>query len=616
MKTKTQKAIIAGLILFFVAGLITIFNTVNSFGGADNIAHYFGARYGWEYPELLFNHWNKPVFTILASPFAQAGFDGVRVFNLLLGLLSAFLTYKTAETLKIKNSVFVVALTLFTPLYFILMFTGLTEISFSFFLILSIYLFFKDRFLLSAIVLSFLPMIRNEGIIFFPLFALAYGLKKSYLSIPALASGFLLISILGLPFHKDFFWLISEMPYGDSSSIYGSGPWWHFIANSRVTTGWPVFVFFLWGFGLSLVRYFKKGFLHFDQNFYILLLVFLPFSGFVAAHSLVWYLGTGGSLGLLRVVGSVIPLAAIGSLYGFNNLMEVVNLKSERVVAALMILVSAFMFFSSYKINKWAFHPSEREKLIAEAATFLKENKLTDKHLVYYDVNLIYDLNIDPYGDNVSWMISDKETPSLQFPPGTVIVWDAHFGNNEGRMPLKNLENDPYLKLINEIKPQTPFKTLGGYDYKICIFQKKERTGSGFLRNFLLDFNDREKTENEDSLCFPVNSSVVYSPGVSVNTAYVCDSLTKFDIDFSVDIKAEKDLKNLIAVLSIDGKHHVYKSFAVKYSGDNRRHTTKHTFRDILISPDNLVLKVYLWNKGRNTFLMDNFRVSLKKAEP
>ncbi|RLD36786.1 MAG: hypothetical protein DRI74_08430, partial [Bacteroidetes bacterium] len=127
------------LIILFVLGVVTIFNTINSFGGGDNVSHYFGSHWGWKHPAYLFNHWHKPVFTILSSPFAQFGFNGLRIYNLMVGLSTAFITYKIAQHFQLKTAWIAIGFTLLTPIYFIMVFTGLTEVTFSFFLMLSIY---------------------------------------------------------------------------------------------------------------------------------------------------------------------------------------------------------------------------------------------------------------------------------------------------------------------------------------------------------------------------------------------------------------------------------------------------------------------------------------------
>ena len=179
MKVQNKKfTIYAFLALSFFFFFILILTTQNSFGGGDSIQHYSMAHWGWKYPKLLFDHWGKPIFTILISPFAQIGINGARIYNLLLGFGTAIVIWQIAQILKFKNSTISIFFVLFTPIYFILIFTPLTEVSFSFFLALSILVFFKKKYYLSAIILSFLPLIRTEGIVLLPLFILAYFFRK------------------------------------------------------------------------------------------------------------------------------------------------------------------------------------------------------------------------------------------------------------------------------------------------------------------------------------------------------------------------------------------------------------------------------------------------------
>ena len=96
------------------------------------------------YPEFFLDPWAKPLFTILMAPIAQLGMMGVRVFNIVLGLTTAFFTYLTARKLGYKFPLLAIFLLVFAPLYAVLMISGMTEILFSFVLILGIYLFFSS----------------------------------------------------------------------------------------------------------------------------------------------------------------------------------------------------------------------------------------------------------------------------------------------------------------------------------------------------------------------------------------------------------------------------------------------------------------------------------------
>ncbi len=617
---KQEKSIIGLLLSLLAVGIYVIFHTHNTFGGADNISHYFAAHYGWQYPRLLFDHWSKPVFTILSSPFAQFGINGVRVYNLILGLSSAFLVYKTARIFELKSAFISVILTLLAPIYFILMFTSLTEISFSFFLILGVYLFFSEKLHWSAIVFSFLPIIRTEGIIFLPLFVLAFALRKSYLSIILLSFGFFLISIAGYHFYDSFFWLITKMPYG-GSSVYGSGPWYHFLAQTRYITGFLIAILFIVSLVLVFKDYIKDGVFKFGKSFFILLMVFAPFVLFVAAHSTAWAMGTGGSLGLIRVIGSVIPLATLAAVFSFEKIYNYLINKNRYLIYGLFLLISIFMFHQTYHIYRWGFFPSTREKLLEQTADYLKNNNLDKNDLVYYDTYLIYALGRDPYDrSNTVWMISNREMPSMSFDYNTIIVWDSHFGNNEGRMPLRNLLNDPNLVLLKKIVPKEPFKVLGGYDYEIDIFQKGSVDDIGLMRNYQLTYNNYERIPGEDSICLNLTPETEYAAGVEVKTALLCNKYTNFDIKVAFDIKnkSEKDIKDLLLVLTIEsGNGLIYKPENIDTLFDNSGawKTVQFEYHNIGISSGVEILKVYLWNKGKNHVLIDNFNIDFEEVK-
>jgi len=75
-------------------------------GGGDSVFHYMYSKYAIEHPENFFNHWAKPVYTMLSCPFAQFGFIGIKLFNVLMSLISAYFTYKHYFIKFIKHNHF------------------------------------------------------------------------------------------------------------------------------------------------------------------------------------------------------------------------------------------------------------------------------------------------------------------------------------------------------------------------------------------------------------------------------------------------------------------------------------------------------------------------------
>lgn len=461
--------------LAFISGVVTIFLTQNSYGGPDNFSHYKFAHWGWQYPELLFNHWGKPLFTILMSPFAQFGIVGARVYNLFVGFSTALIVWKLAIHFDFKNNAISLILVLFTPIYLILMFTTLTEVTFSFFLALSVLLFFKNKLIFSAIVASLLPLVRTEGIVLLPLFMIAYGLKKQFIAIPMLTAGFWIISLLGLPYYDDFWWLITKMPYsGNAKDIYGSGSLYSFINNTRGILGYPIGVLSVIGLLTSLIHWAKYNKYSFSDTFYFLLLIPGSYIAFLSAHSFVWWQGMGNSLGLIRVMASVTPMASLTALAGL--LWLTTWLKSKNNLAYIIFTTCLLVWIVILGINTHidGFKNSRPEKLIAQAAHYLKDNNLIKHKIHYFDPYLISELGIDPFDKTLSVEgIANKKQPSLSLSDSSIIVWDAHLGTNQGKIPLSVLISSEDLVLLKEFKPIPPFKVLGGYDYAVCIFQKR-----------------------------------------------------------------------------------------------------------------------------------------------
>ena len=88
--------------LSFIFVGYTYFLGENILDPGDGIKHFQIAKYSWDYPSLLLHHWGKPLFTLLSSPFAQLGFNGMIFFNILLFVVCAVFILKIAQQLSLK----------------------------------------------------------------------------------------------------------------------------------------------------------------------------------------------------------------------------------------------------------------------------------------------------------------------------------------------------------------------------------------------------------------------------------------------------------------------------------------------------------------------------------
>ncbi|MEI6682720.1 MAG: hypothetical protein WCO44_08830 [Bacteroidota bacterium] len=337
-----KKPLFLILIFYGVVATLTIvfFNGTGDAG--DSVLHFLFAKYAPAHPGLFFDMWGKPVFVLLAFPFAHFGFGGIKVFNALTTLLTITLTYKTADALQIKSPYAGALLIIFMPLYYILTFSGLTEPLFALFVAAGLFLAVKQKMAAGAIFISFLPFVRSEGLVMIGVFVCYLLVKKQWKILPFLLFGSGLYSIAGYFVHHDILWVFTRIPYASLSSPYGSGDLLHFVRQMFYVVGFPVYALFVVGFFSLIINAFRsriRAELH--------LLVLLGFSCFFLAHTLFWYFGIFNSMGLKRVLIGVMPLIAIIALVGFNQLTEggVLGKSSMSRIVSQLVLLGAVIIF-------------------------------------------------------------------------------------------------------------------------------------------------------------------------------------------------------------------------------------------------------------------------------
>ncbi len=616
-------------LILFITGTVVILTTHSGFGGGDNYVHYEFAHWGWKHPELLFDHWGKPVFTILSSPFAQFGINGIRFYNLLIGLLTSFFAFKTVKLLKIKFPYLIIGFVVITPIYFASIFSALTEVTFSCFIMLGIYLFFKNKFIFSAIAFSFLPIIRTESIVIIPAIVLAFICKKKYLSLIFLSAGFILLSFFGRTYYdNNFFWLITEMPYtGGTEGIYGKGSLFHFIFKAKEITGYALGIMCLAGIFLIFYKYFISKREKKNEILYFILLIVLPFVLFFSAHSFVWWQGMGNSLGLVRVMAAITPLAAIIALFFWSSLF---NKTKTSIVFVLNFALLIFILIGSIKINRNGFKVSGTQDLVLKAVNFVNDVSLDTNKVYYYDPLVTVALNLDPYDQTAcQCCVRNYTNPSSVLENNAIVIWDAHYGPNEGRLPLENLMNDNNLVLIKSFFPENPFTVLGGYPYAIYIFQKT--TNKELLDNSLLTqsiplkinitMSPDSSLNIKDVSYYKIDTNNVFIPFYEIN----CNNL-KTDYNIILDVKGDilitnKNIINPIIVASVNKNNHdeYYSTFSpinneyISFENNiNKWMSFSHSFLIPSGDYNDAFLKIYFWNKNKDNLFFKDLSVNLK----
>jgi hypothetical protein len=408
----------------------------------------------------------------MASPFCQIGFQGAKLFNVLQGCLTALFAFLIAKKMDVSKPWLAILFVIFTPMYFLMTLTGLTEIQFGFILVLSVYLFFDERYIASAIIISFIPLSRAEGYAFIPLFLLAFLMRRKYLAIPFLVSGILLFSIVGYLFiYKDFFWIYDQFPYPFHHPLYKhKGPLLYFVLSTPEIFGYPLLLLFLAGSIIYGYLFFRGEKEKRSQIFLEIWMLVVPVFLFFSVHSVLYWKAWFSSYGLIRVVTGVLPLAALVSLKAYDYIekrfLKLILFRNVFLVITVFLIV-----FFNFKIHKFPVSPGPTEKTLRVTANWLRQTPLINNKILYTDLDFPFLLNLDPW-DNKKCEQTYISKWLRCYPTNTVLIWDSYFSVNECFVPLDSVENTKEFKLVNLFRAYPEPGNWVDPDYNVSVFIK------------------------------------------------------------------------------------------------------------------------------------------------
>jgi len=621
-KKHTNKFILLFLGVIFLIYFILSYFSDGTFGGGDTFHHYKFSRYSLKYPVLLLDLWAKPVFTLLSIPFSQFGYIGTKTGNILFGLLAAYYSFLIADLLKYKNTWFVLFPVIFAPIYIALMFTGMTEVLFSLFLIAGIYYFLKERYLVSVLIISFIPFVRSEGWAVLLLFGVVLLINKKIRLLPLLLSGTLIYSIIGYFVFKDLMWIFHQHPYlAGAKSLYGSGSIFFYTSRIKYTFGIVSTLLIC----IGLIFYFAK--LLKNKNFMDIkylsefILIVGSFIGIFFLHSFLWYKGLMSVLADDRFLAGIVPLSGLIALYGINLSTELI--KNKFVVITIFVIFCLFLLITPFKIYTFPVKPDAELAVIIESADWLKESEYFQNKIFFYHGAYPMLVDINPYDTTkCQERVFDPEHPEYNIPDNSILVWDAHYSANEGRLPLEKLTDNKYFKMLNVFKPVSQFNTLGDNDYQVIIFQKSSNFTESNLDTFgikEIDFNKSLEFEYNkdylttvaDSIFLKINSDNRFSPAITFD----CDdsNFKIFDYAISTSIYSENELNNssIFAVFSVEknGKIEYYQ--ARKIDKIKKQQITDFEFNIIFKQSDynGGKINIYIWNDGNDEIYFKKLNV-------
>ncbi|MFN4914505.1 MAG: hypothetical protein ACK5FT_04235 [Sphingomonadales bacterium] len=433
-------------------------------GGQDSWNHYLYARFAPAHPELFADQWGKPFFTLMAVPFARFGIEGIYVMNILCMAFGAWLLFLTARRLNFKMPWLASLFFLFQPVVFGNTISALTEPLNAFVLCLALYWLASLRYVPAAILVSLFPFFRSEGIILWAVVLLFFVIRSRWKPLIWLFSGTLALSLAGGVFSGDPFWILTHNPYFkaeiENRFQIGHGDFWHYLRAQRQI--WGIAVTALSALALAWllahVVYLVQRKTPEEKSRFCFWLVAPMFIAFFLAHSWIWYKGSFGSHGLLRVFLLTAPLTALLAQYASDKLLSVDVKIIRRVFIAIAIILSVM---GSYAGNKtpypWESAPSVAafpgEPQLDAALKFIATQGLNDKVLLHQMPWLNARLGLDPWAKPEDaetfyiWSI-DKRPGQDWMPDSCVVLWDNFHARRDAPMTLSDMRK---LKQYKEL---------------------------------------------------------------------------------------------------------------------------------------------------------------------
>lgn len=435
--------------------LLSIY-TEGTGGNGDSILHYLYAKYSWQNHFLFFNHWGKPLFTIVSSPFAQFGFTGIKIFNVLASSFSVLFAYKIAKHFNLKYAHLIFIPLFAAPLFFRVMFSGLTEPFSAFLLSAFVLLWLSNKKATSILLISFMPFIRSEGLIIIGVVFIYLAWTKKWNYTPLLVIGHLVISLLGFPYYNDILWVFTKIPYAHLSSDYGIGNWTHFINQLYFCLGPITYILLFIGIIKIVLELFssKRKLELFNERLFLVYGIFLAF---FVAHVSFWALGIFNSMGLNRVFVTVFPLIGIICIDGLGWLSETVPAKIEKgVVYALLIITVVFTFLNNpASIDfKNDLNLDVSQTMVRDEIVPYLNSKYSNKSFMAGDPSISLYSNRNIFNPKESLMLYDTK-PQLLKDTNFVFIWDPWYAPVEGNLNLDELKNSRRLKV------DTIFRAVG-----------------------------------------------------------------------------------------------------------------------------------------------------------
>src|SRR5262245_18172102 len=278
----------------------------------DGGVHYLFAKWAWKHLELFVGVWSRPLYTLLYSIPALAGYRVARLFTVLICLAIGWQTWRLAAELKIERAPLAIAFLWLQPSFFLFCADNMTEPVFALTFIIALRLHHRGRFRAGMLVASLLVLARPEGLflgLLWGVWVMADRGIKSAINLPLLAVGSFIWWASAWLITGDPLFIKNHWPpnWPLTGTVYGAAGLLAYPLRLPEITGLLLLLPFLYGLFSSIKR---REYFTLTSTF---LLIFI-------LHTILRAYGLLGSAGYPRYLVAISPAIAILTLIGWNRM--------------------------------------------------------------------------------------------------------------------------------------------------------------------------------------------------------------------------------------------------------------------------------------------------------
>jgi len=439
-----------GALVFYGATFVVLATSIfltHATGEGDATLHFLNARAGVNVGiKELMSSWARPLFKLLMVGPAWLGMEWARLTMAVLATVLAWQTIGLARDLKLARPLLAGFFLVAQPMTFFASQDVLTEIPTALATYTALRLWLHRRFAWSCLVVSLTPTLRPEGFFFIAVWGGLLLVEARRRGSPRFAFSRGVLLGVGMSMWVAASWLIVNNPRYPFQSFwplggwgYGSGHLWDYLGR------WP------WFLGAALFPLFLVAL--FTAWRRELTLIWLLWWLVLGVHSVLWAGGWFASAGLMRILVTTAPSAALLCLAGFNSIA--CWLERRAAPRGLMRTFAVVFFAWAAEVAAYRYATEldhQDEKVAWPAAEFIAANHLLSPDTSFFASNMLMLIALD-YPKQPLRFVENKWGRDAQsallkaLPPGSIGVWDNGRSNYWIGVSIDDLDSLGYERL-------------------------------------------------------------------------------------------------------------------------------------------------------------------------